>query len=150
MERRKLDFRELEEVVADIEQLQSVDYLRAGNWTLGQICDHLAIFFRGSLDGFAERAPWVMRFFFGKPILWMILRNRGMMTGVKAPASFLPADTRNDALAARELIELIQRFRDHDGDLQPSPLFGKLNRRQWTDLHLIHCAHHLSFLAPHG
>jgi len=44
MDRRQINFCELDEVVADVEHLLSVDYQRAGNWTLGQICDHLAIF----------------------------------------------------------------------------------------------------------
>ena len=33
-------------------------------------------------------------------------------------------------------------------DLGPSPLFGKMSRDELTRLHLIHCAHHLSFLTP--
>jgi len=42
----------------------------------------------------------------------------------------------------------IRRFAEHPGEMQPSPLFGKMTRDQWTDLHLIHASHHLSFLLP--
>ena len=47
---------------------------------------------------------------------------------------------------ADRLIQLIQRFQQHQGSLHPSPLFGPLTRQQWDDLHVIHCSHHLGFL----
>ena len=32
----------------------------------------------------------------------------------------------------------------------PHPFFGPLTRAEWTRLHCIHCAHHLSFALPPG
>jgi hypothetical protein len=150
MPRRPLDFQSLDQLTAELVRLRDSGYTQAGNWTLGQISDHLAIFFRGSLDGFSQRVPWLIRITVGKLILRSIFKNRGMREGVKVPQSFLPGDPRDDARSVDELLALIDRFRDHPGDYHPSPLFGHLTRQQWTELHLIHAAHHLSFLTPEG
>jgi hypothetical protein len=42
----------------------------------------------------------------------------------------------------------IERYRAHNGTLQAHPLFGKMPRELWDRIHRIHCAHHLSFVAP--
>jgi hypothetical protein len=146
--RRPLEFHDMHEVVADVQRLQDEGYDRAGNWTLSQVCDHLAIFFRGSLDGFSQKVPWLIRVLLGRMIFRWIMR-RGMGEGVKVPKGFLPGDPRSDSAAAEDLIQLVERFRNQVGEYQPSPLFGRLSRDEWTRLHLIHCAHHLSFLVPH-
>ena len=44
--------------------------------------------------------------------------------------------------------ETIRRWQGHTGPLHPSPLFGGNNKDNWLKGHLIHCAHHLSFLIP--
>lgn len=148
MARRQLDFANLDQLTAELARLRDTGYTPGGNWTLGQTCDHLAIFFRGSLEGFSQRVPWPIRVTVGKLILRSIFKNRGMREGVKVPESLLPGDPGDDAESVETLLRLIDRFRTHPGDYHPSPLFGKLTREQWTDLHLIHAAHHLSFLTP--
>jgi len=148
MARQQLEFADLDRLAAELTRLRDTGYTPQGNWTLGQICDHLAIFFRGSLDGFSQRVPWLIRVTLGKLILRSIFKNRGMREGVKVPKSFLPGEPGDDAESVATLLELIDRFRAHPGDYHPSPLFGHLSREQWTALHLIHAAHHLSFLTP--
>jgi hypothetical protein len=59
--RHSLQFDNFDQVAQDLHLLQSQGYERGGNWTLGQICDHLAIFLRGSMDGFATRLPWLLQ-----------------------------------------------------------------------------------------
>ena len=51
-------------------KLQAMGYQRCGNWTLGQICHHLAIFMRGSLDGFSWKIPWIFRVTIGRLFSW--------------------------------------------------------------------------------
>jgi hypothetical protein len=147
--RRPLDFHDLDEVIADVEHLHQSGYDRVANWTLAQVSDHLAIFFRGSLDGFSQKLPWLIRVLFGRPMFRSIIRRRRMGENIMVPRSFLPGDPREDAPAVEQLIGLVQQFQDHAGDYRPSPLFGQLTRDEWTQLHLIHCSHHLSFLLPH-
>ncbi|MCC6125923.1 MAG: DUF1569 domain-containing protein [Pirellulales bacterium] len=148
MPRRSLQFQGLNDAIDDIRLLQRVGYERRGNWSLGQICDHLAIFFRGSLDGFDTKFPWIVRATVGKFVLRRIFEAGKMRTGVKVPKRFLPAGVRADAVAADELVELIDRFGRKSEPLEPSPIFGPLTKEEWTKLHLIHCAHHLRFLMP--
>ncbi len=146
--RRELEFHALDDVRRDVDALHAAGYHRLGNWTLGQTCEHLGIFFRGCLDGFTQRAPWYTRPF-GGLILRRVLRSGRMPTGVKVPADWLPGPpTGDDRAAVEHLVALLARFEQHAGPLHPSPLFGPLSRETWARLHLIHCAHHLSFLVP--
>ncbi len=148
MNRRTLDFRTLDELEDDLRRLRDAEYDRAGRWSLARVCDHLAIFFRGSLDGFDTMLPWIVRVTVGAWMWRSILKRRGFREGIQAPKVFLPGEPRDDRAAADELLELVQRFRGYQGESRPSPLFGQLTREQWTELHLIHSAHHLSFLVP--
>jgi hypothetical protein len=146
--RRPLDFQDLNEVIADVQHLHNSEYDRVANWSLAQVCDHLAIFFRGSLDGFSQKLPWLIRVLFGPLIFRSIIRRRRMGENIKVPRGFLPGDPREDAPAVEQFVGLVQRYQAHADEYQPSPLFGQLTRNEWTQLHLIHCSHHLSFLLP--
>jgi hypothetical protein len=148
MPRRTLQFRNTDDVVSDVRALAQSGYLRTGNWSLGQICDHLAIFLRGSIDGFGEMFPWIVRATLGKFVQWQIFRTGAMRTGVKVPKRFLPCDVTPDAAAVEKFIALVERYKNKAEPMQPSPFFGPLTKDEWTRLHLIHCAHHLSFLTP--
>src|SRR5262249_40035701 len=144
------------EVVADAENLLARGYDKAGNWDLAQVCGHLAEWFRYQLDGY-PRPPLVIR-----PVFWLIRNTVGkgmarkmmaggrMKTGMRTIPQSVPTPGGDDAAAVARLRETIARWRAHTGPLHPSPLFGGLTREQWEKGHLIHCAHHLSFLVPKG
>jgi len=144
--RRDIQFSDFDQVAADVSDLQAKGYQRCGNWTLGQICDHLAIFMRGSLDGFSWKIPWIFRVTIGSFFLRRILRQRKMATGVKVPKVFLPGEPTEDIASVESFLQLVRRYQNHTGAMVPSPLSGKLSRQEWDQLHLIHAAHHLSFL----
>ena len=148
MMRRDLDFRDFDPLIADLNRLRDEGYERVGNWSLSQACDHLAIFIRGSMDGFDRMLPWIVRATVGRLLLRWVLNSRKMKAGLKVPKDFLPQSPREDDQAVASLVELIERFRNHKGPCRPSPLFGNLSHQQWSQLHLIHAAHHLSFLVP--
>lgn len=124
-------------------------YDRAGAWSLGQICDHLTTFMRGSLEGFGFRLPWYMRLA-GPLILRSTLQSRRIPAGIKTPPPLMPAVESNlqDAAAIDALLAMLDRYEQHTGPMQPSALFGRLSREQWDQIHLIHAAHHLSFITP--
>ena len=63
------------------------------------------------------------------------------------PDSVPPADTDQRAAIA-ETKNLLRRLADGSTTLHPSPLFDRLTPEQWQTLHLMHAAHHLSFLQP--
>ena len=148
--RRNIQFSDFDQVAADVNELQAKGYQRCGNWSLGQICDHLAIFMRGSLDGYSWKIPWVFRVTIGSFFLRRILRQKKMATGVKVPKVFLPGEPTDDVASVESFLELVRRYQYHTGPMAPSPLSGKLSRQEWDQLHLIHAAHHLSFLRSGG
>ncbi len=155
-ERRQLDFHSFEEFSRDVRKLRDRGYERAGNWTLAQNCDHLRLFIDFSLNGFPFKLPLPMRLA-GPLLKRRTLSTRKLPTGVKAPPALMPSgnkclalpkDANVDSEAANRLIETIDRYLDFKGTPQPSPLFGRIDRETWDQLHLIHASHHLSFLVP--
>ncbi|RMG01091.1 MAG: DUF1569 domain-containing protein [Planctomycetota bacterium] len=148
MARRELAFSTIDEMIADVESLLARGYRREGNWTLAQVCDHLAIFFRGPVEGYPSgKIPWYVRLL-APLILRRILKTGKLAEGVRVPESLLPGEPGDDAEAVRNLIEAAKRYRDHQGKLHANPVFGNLDRATSDRLQLIHAAHHLSFLIP--
>ena len=102
---------------------------------------------RFALAEFKTLLPWPIRFFVGKPLLRKILRTRRCTRARACRRCFCRASPATMRRPSDALVQLLRQFRDHRGPLRPNPLFGELSREQWTQLHLIHAAHHLSFLA---
>jgi hypothetical protein len=148
VERRTLTFSGFGAVTSDLDRLHQGGYQKAGQWDLAQICDHLSYFIQGSLDGHAFKVPWLIRVLFGRLVLRRILKNRQMKVGGFTPQNPLPQPGGDEQAAVARLKSLLDRLNTHEGDLHRSPFFGYLTPQQWRDLHLIHCAHHLSFLIP--
>jgi hypothetical protein len=152
--RRELRFDTLDEVVRDAENLLAKGYDKTGNWDLAQVCGHLAEWVRYPLDGF-PKAPllarpvfWLVRHTVGKRMGRAMLAGGKMKTGIPTAPQSVPAPGGDDAAGVGRLRESIARWKAHAGPLHASPLFGGLTREQWEKGHLIHCAHHLSFLVP--
>jgi len=148
MSRRALDFRTIEEVVAELDRLQAGSYQKGGNWDLAQVCNHLAIFVRGSLDGFTTpKPPWYVRLIAPLFVRWMLWK-RWMPERVKIPPALQPQPNADETKEVQGLMQLLLRFKEHRGPLYPSPFAGDFRYDTWREIHLIHCAHHLSFLHP--
>lgn len=148
--RRQLHFASLDEILADIEQLDQGEIRALGNWSPGQILKHLSAVMIGSLDGFPMRSPWWARAF------GWLFKNR-ILTNPMPPGFRLPKDSA-DYLVAGETSweEGLQAFRAAHQRLktetsrQPSPFLGALTRPQWDQLLCRHAELHLSFLVPDG
>jgi len=149
MVHRDLDFRKFADVYAELNRLVEYGYTRHGNWTLGQICAHLCIFVEGSMEGFkGPRMPWYKRMLAPLFVRWMLKRRR-MPAGAATPKQCEPPPpTADDRRDVRRLKAILQRYERHTGPLHPSPYGGNARREVWTEMHLIHCAHHLGYLAP--
>jgi hypothetical protein len=152
--RRSLDFRSFDEALAEIERLRLGRYRRSGRWGLVQIVRHCSIVLKGSLDGFGFWAPWPIQPLARRFFLKKILRNRRFPVGVKTHSSMDVTDPGSEETPAEvdaaisELRGLIRRLETEDRPMAWSPLFGQMPRTTWLDLHLVHLAHHLSFLVP--
>jgi hypothetical protein len=149
MERRNLDFHDFNSVVDDIDQLHKRGYTKAGQWDLSQICEHLAKVMRLSIEGFGFKGAWYIRAL-APLIKRRFFKTRRMPTGFQAPGVLMPRNLGEEAQAVASCKEQLDRVRNYPGEFQPSPFFGRLSPEEWRQLHLIHAAHHLSFLIPNA
>ncbi len=149
-ERRQLQFSSMQDILADVEYLDSGDPPRTtGNWTAAQIVQHVAKLIDYSIDGFpVPKAAIPMR------ILGRLMRNaaitKPLRPGIKFSKkfSFLSPDREvawDDA--AQQLRQAIGRL-DSDRMTKRSPIFGKLSPEQWEQLHCRHAEMHFSFMHP--
>jgi hypothetical protein len=148
MQRRTLRLEDLGQVAQEVERLRRDGYARAGNWGLAQVCEHLALALGAMMAGFPRRFPrWVR--WVGGPVVrvWVFATGR-FPAGLPMPTGTAPPAAPDEDAAVRHLREALERFARFDGPLAPHPAFGRLSRRQWERLNLIHCAHHLGFLLP--
>lgn len=148
MQPRDLDFKNFDEVLADVERLHRQGYDRAGNWDLAQVLDHLRFFLSGAVDGYKFKVPWLIKVILGKVVLNRILTQKKMKRGVFTPQKPLPEPGGNEAEAVARFNEALRRFISHQGEYKESPFFGKVSREQCHELNLIHCRHHLGYLIP--
>ncbi len=145
--RRALSFSSLEEVMPEVDRLLG-GYKAVGNWSLGQMCNHLTQSIAGSVEGYPGQAPWLLRKTLGPLIVRGILKTGKMREGVQVPEAFRPKPGLDDRAEAEALRAAVRIFAGHHGPLVEHPLGVKLSRADWERLHCVHCAHHLSFAIP--
>lgn len=153
--RKHLQFSSLDEAVRYAEQLHRDGYRSLGNWNLAQICEHLSDWLGYMVDGY-PRVPmpvglllWGVRKTAGRVILRKILSTGKMAAGGPTTQQTIhAADGLEDETSLRRFRETVERFQAHQGNYHVSPIFGSLSSEAGLKLHLVHCAHHLSFLAP--
>jgi len=146
--RRELRFTAVDQILPEAERLaRCEDAVLLGNWTLGQIFEHLGRAFSYSIDGASFRVPWRLRVL-GWFIKGRILNNR-MPAGFNAPVGMANQLEANTAVSTGAgLATLREGFRRYQAESKraPHPLFGKLTSREWDQLHCNHAAMHLSFV----
>ncbi len=156
MSRRELRFENWEAVRQDIQALRA-GYTQHGHWDLEQTAKHLRDWLTFPLDGFPP-APWLVRLMMGamrntigKPMLRQMIASEKMKDGLPtAPQTVYSSSDQNDAgqTAAGELLEAVDRFEQHQGNIVPSPLYGAMDKATAEQLQFVHLAHHLSWLTP--
>ena len=129
----------------DIDRLHRDGYQRAGNWDLGTICCHLADAIERSMDGFLSRAPLMLRLV-SPLVLPVVLKIHRIPAGVNVAKFALPSGEQNPDEQIARLRKVVERYQAYSGVLHPHPMFGRISRSKFDRLHLIHAAHHLSFL----
>jgi hypothetical protein len=144
--RRNVDYQSLADVVADAVRLSSAKVKTVGNWTPGQIFEHLAAAYNGSIDGLPSGFPWIMRAMaklFKKKFI-----NGAMPPGVKLPGALAkvvmppPTSTEKGLADLRAAVERLQR----ESRRAQHPIFGEITREEWNRVHLNHANLHMSFL----
>lgn len=152
--RRELSFPTLDAATAVARHLLVAGYSRAGKWSLGQVCGHVALFVRMPIDGIP---PLPLRLV----IAGFLVRNtvgphykRKMLASGKIPAGrpaireTVMADTIDDTAALIEMETQFERLKKFKGVPHASPLLGPVSNGELLKLTCIHAAHHLGFLVP--
>jgi hypothetical protein len=146
--RRDVHYRSFEELVADGESLQAGPVRVVGNWSAGQVFQHLAKAFNGSVDGFPTTFPWYVRVvarLFKKRLLGGSMPP-GMRLPGKLAEQLVPEPTSQESgwanlRAAAARLEREPRRARH-------PALGALSKAEWEKIHLAHASLHMSFLWP--
>jgi Protein of unknown function (DUF1569) len=146
--RRQVDYKSLEELLDDAGRLSSGNVKTLGNWSAGQIFQHLANAFHGSIDGFGAVFPWYIRWtarLFKKRLL-----AGTVPAGVKLPAEMAKKVMAEPVAADQGLANLraaVARFQ-REPHRASHPVFGEITNEEWAQLHLKHANLHMSFLVP--
>ena len=67
--------------------------------------------------------------------------------GVKAPEIVVPPPDAPDS-AIDDMLEALDLLKDFRGPFAPHRMLGEVEPDKFVRLHMIHCSHHLSLLAP--
>ena len=144
--RRPLQFAGIDEIMPEVDRLLQGNKT-VGQWTFGQICDHLATVNRAVVDAPAEPKP--------DPSTRVSdeMKRQVFATGLLFENMPMPGDltTPKDV----ERTEAVNRLRDATAHYQASPgpvidhpFYGPLSKEEWDRVVCIHSAHHLSFVIP--
>jgi hypothetical protein len=149
--RRTLHFIRLEEVVTDVQKLadaENAGKLRCwGNWTFGQILNHLATWVDYSFEGVPLKLPffvkWIMR-----PMKKRML-TQPMKPGAKipkVPGGTLAMSIVPSAEALAHFYKSFDRLKKNAPAISHA-LFGPMTHEESIAQHLRHSELHLSFLS---
>jgi hypothetical protein len=148
--RRQLNFNRLEDILADVDRLANSREIRTlGNWSAGQIFEHVARVMDKSLDGSDNNLPAFLRFIFRWTMKQRVI-SKPMGAGLKLPekagVELIPPPTSlEDGLAhIRSVIHRLQT----EPNRAPSAFLGPLTIEEWNQLHCRHAELHFSFLIP--
>jgi hypothetical protein len=148
--RRQLHFNSVDEVLADAERLANGPYTQLGNWSLGEMCEHLAKSLDSATDNNQYRPILLLRLLvplFKKRILASSIPS-GFRMPEKMKPIFMPATGTGTDEGLAHLRIAVERFKAANLPHR-SPTFGSMSRDDWHRFHCRHAEMHLSFLVPH-
>lgn len=148
--RRPLTLASLDDARSECRALLRSGYERKGNWTLGQMCQHLRLTIDANMHGYPA---WMM--VAGMPLRPMLrafalprLLAGNSISGVRTAGRFVPPGGLEDEREVGLFEECVDEFTRAEGPLHAHPGFGMMPRDQFDRFHAAHAAHHLSFLVP--
>ncbi|HEY2840790.1 MAG TPA: DUF1569 domain-containing protein [Pirellulales bacterium] len=142
-ERRVLDFAGIEELMPEVERLL-FGYETLGQWTLGQICNHLARAIHYSAESPPATEPPTRE----QDVTRKLFFRGRFPDGRPAPPGTEPRPGLDDIREAEKLRAAIARFGHASGPGPLHPRIGPLTHEEWERFHCLHAAHHLGFAVP--
>jgi len=146
--RRSINYANLDEVVTDAERLVATDATTTGNWSIGQILEHVATVMDKTIDGFDTCPPLPVRLV-GRWFLKKRFLNQGMPAGfqLKGPMAkeILPPEVKSQQ-ALDHLRQAAERLK-MEKSRPEHPFFGSLNYDESNRMNCRHAELHMSFIA---
>jgi hypothetical protein len=145
--RIELYFESLSDAIADVDHLHREGWSRAGNWSLGQILDHLNITLRFSFGDIPFYLPMPIRPIV-KLVFWpTIVKGKPIRLRGVAPKKLQPRSEPDESVVVKEFTELVQRHINPNIEFAPiHPVFGRLARQDWLLVQKWHVTHHVNFM----
>lgn len=153
-ERRELSFASVDEILAEAERLAAApDVELLGNWSLGQILDHLALAMEKAIDGSDGKAPLLMRLMlkFVGPSMLRSLEKGSMPSGFKMPKSLRGDFAPPAEVSTEDGLEHLRRAVDRwqtESKRAPHVAFGNITPDQHDLVQRRHAEMHLSHVIP--
>jgi hypothetical protein len=142
--RQDLHFDNLDEMLAYAERLVTGGTTQLGNWSLGQVLQHLALIQVASIDGYPKLFPWPIRFLL-KPLKRWFLRKGFPPSGPNVKT--LTSEPIEAAVALANLRAATARVKSETKRAE-NPGFGTMSLDEWNLLYLRHAELHPSFCVP--
>ncbi|HEV3137644.1 MAG TPA: DUF1569 domain-containing protein, partial [Pirellulales bacterium] len=132
--RRTLRFSKYQDILDEVRDLSGKPTRQLGNWSLGQICEHLSKAMDMAIDGGTFRPSLPVRLV--APFLKKRFITRGMSPGFKLPknGAYLLPDPASNADGLAKLEKAIARLRE-TRERKPHPVFGAMTLEEWDELH---------------
>lgn len=149
---RNPKFTDFDAMMADVKQLAERGYEKSGNWNLGQACSHVADWMLFPIDGFpVPPLPIRMLFWVMKKTVAPGMKRKILAEGFKggtmtAPDTVAKPEEFSDQGGLEKLQNAVIRLQAYEGELRPSPLFGKMDKAMAVKVSLLHAEHHLGYL----
>lgn len=151
--RRELDFPTLSDALADAESVAAGPHETTGNWSFGQILEHLARSIDANLDGVEAKPPLPLRLF--GPLMYPMMKRmvfgKAMVPGFTLPARFRPQFNPDGDPPLEEALAHYRNAVERANattELKKHPFFGIMSMEEFNTLHTRHAALHLSFVRP--
>ena len=150
-ETRPLHFDRIEDAIAEVDQLVATEVTTIGNYSFGQILEHLARTF-DIVSGHTEIPfkPSLPMRFFARMMLPKILKGGpkpGFQLPSKAQAIFWPTEDVDVVESHDHFRQAVGRYQS-TGPIEKHVFFGNMTRQQHDQLQCQHCALHLGFVKP--
>jgi len=147
--RADLRFDSYDQLLADVQTLQTTGWEKCGQWSLAMICDHLTRSTNGILDGNGvPRIPRPFQWIARVAIRRMVRKQKYPNLQFHAPAALKPVAEISEPTAIADLTAAISRLQQLTGPTVQTRPFGLIPADDFRGLTLLHAAHHLAFLKP--
>lgn len=153
-DRRALRFETLDQMLTDARACAAASRLRQlGNWSLGQALNHIAAWIEYPFVGYPPELNFPEEMKAGAAEAKTRLMHETMKPGERLPGIVGGTLAIDDVPTTAGLARLEAAARIATGPPDeltplPDPYFGRVTRREWTDINLRHAELHLGFFVP--